>query len=90
MALYPDIQAKAQREIDTVIGTECLPTAEDRKNLPYTECLAYEVLRWQPSTPIGWFFQSSTWIILSSPVQVFPMFVCRTMNTEDIVSRKEL
>lgn len=53
MALYPEAQAKAQREIDLVVGAERLPTAEDRRNLPYTECLANEVLRWNPSTPIG-------------------------------------
>lgn len=53
MVLHPEAQAKAQREIDTVVGLERLPTAEDRKNLPYTERLVNEVLRWQPSLPIG-------------------------------------
>jgi cytochrome P450 len=53
MTLYPDVQAKAQAEIDTVIGTDRLPTSEDRPNLPYVDALVKEVLRWQPVTPLG-------------------------------------
>jgi hypothetical protein len=53
MALYPEVQAKAQREIDTVIGGERLPTTEDREKLPYVQRLINEVLRWQPVTPLG-------------------------------------
>ncbi|KAB5592693.1 hypothetical protein CTheo_3893 [Ceratobasidium theobromae] len=53
MALYPEVQAKAQQEIDTVVGSERLPTVEDRQNLPYIERILMEVLRWQPSTPLG-------------------------------------
>src|SRR5689334_22738353 len=53
MLLFPDVQAKAQREIDEVVGTGRLPTLDDQPNLPYVERLIQEVLRWQPVTPIG-------------------------------------
>ncbi|KAF7374506.1 O-methylsterigmatocystin oxidoreductase [Mycena sanguinolenta] len=53
MALYPDIQKKAQTEIDTVIGTDRLPKFEDRPSLPFVEALYREVMRWKPVTPLG-------------------------------------
>ncbi|KAF7357539.1 O-methylsterigmatocystin oxidoreductase [Mycena sanguinolenta] len=53
MALYPEIQKKAQTEIDTVIGTDRLPEFEDRPSLPYVEALYREVMRWRPATPLG-------------------------------------
>ncbi|KAG9101404.1 cytochrome P450 1B1 [Ceratobasidium sp. 370] len=51
MLLFPDVQAKAQQEIDTVIGTSRLPTIDDQAFLPYVGRLVQEVLRWQPVTP---------------------------------------
>ncbi|KAF7357546.1 O-methylsterigmatocystin oxidoreductase [Mycena sanguinolenta] len=53
MALYPDIQKRAQTEIDTVIGTDRLPEFEDRPSLPYVEALYREIMRWRPVTPLG-------------------------------------
>jgi len=53
MALYPEVQAKAQSEIDQVIGTNRLPCYEDRDSLPYLTALIKEVLRWNPVTPLG-------------------------------------
>ena len=53
MMLHPAAQRKAQAEIDSVIGTDRLPTFDDRDSLPYVEALVKEVLRWQPVTPIG-------------------------------------
>ena len=32
---YPEIQKKAQDELDRVVGRGRLPTIEDEKNLPY-------------------------------------------------------
>jgi len=34
---YPEILAKAQREIDIIVGSDRLPTFEDRPSLPYGE-----------------------------------------------------
>ncbi|KAK7023504.1 hypothetical protein VNI00_016722 [Paramarasmius palmivorus] len=53
MTLYPDIQQKAQKEIDAVLGGHRLPTVEDRDNLPYLEALTKEVLRVNPAVPNG-------------------------------------
>jgi len=53
MAVHPDIQKKAQSEIDTVIGTHRLPEFEDRPSLPFVEALYREVLRWKPVLPLG-------------------------------------
>ena len=53
MMMHPDIQRKAQAEIDKVIGDDRLPTLADQANLPYVDAIAKEVLRWAPVTPIG-------------------------------------
>lgn len=51
--MYPEVQKRAQREIDTVIGHERLPTIEDRDQLPYLNALCTEVFRWNPTIPLG-------------------------------------
>ncbi|KAI0387367.1 putative cytochrome P450 oxidoreductase OrdA-like protein [Hypomontagnella monticulosa] len=53
MTLYPEVQKKAQEEIDRVIGPNRLPTMEDRGKLPYIEATVKEVLRWHPVAPMG-------------------------------------
>jgi cytochrome P450 len=53
MSLYPEVQAKAQREIDQIIGTNRLPSHADRPSLPYLDALVKEVLRWNPVAPLG-------------------------------------
>ncbi|GLB36242.1 putative cytochrome p450 [Lyophyllum shimeji] len=51
-ALYPEIQAKAQQELDAV-AVDRLPDFNDRSQLPFIESLCYELLRWNPVTPLG-------------------------------------
>jgi cytochrome P450 len=53
MIIHPDVQLKAQEELDKVIGRGRLPDLEDRESLPYTSALLKEVLRWQPVVPLG-------------------------------------
>ncbi|KAJ7488270.1 cytochrome P450 [Mycena latifolia] len=53
MALYPDIQAKIQAEIDSVIGNDRLPLLADRDQLPYTTAVTLETFRWHTVAPIG-------------------------------------
>ncbi|KAJ7480162.1 cytochrome P450 [Mycena galericulata] len=53
MALYPDVQAKAQSEIDSVVGNDRLPGFSDKEQLPYTTALALEVHRWHTVVPTG-------------------------------------
>jgi hypothetical protein len=53
MVLYPDVQRRAQAEIDSVVGEDRLPTFEDRASLPYVESVLRETLRWHPILPKG-------------------------------------
>lgn len=53
MMLFPEVQKKAQREIDEVIGEERLPTMEDEADLPYIRACIKETLRWMPTTILG-------------------------------------
>lgn len=53
MALNPEVQQKAQDEIDRVIGTSQLPTLADRDRLPYVNAVVKEVFRWHPVVPMG-------------------------------------
>ncbi|KAF3906918.1 hypothetical protein AA313_de0203533 [Arthrobotrys entomopaga] len=53
MILFPEVQRKAQEEIDRVIGTNRLPRAEDRESLPYIDAVVKETLRWWPIAPMG-------------------------------------
>ncbi|KAG2148110.1 cytochrome P450 [Suillus clintonianus] len=53
MSLFPDVQKKAQAEIDAVVGPDRLPSFADRDSLPYTEALAKEALRWHAAVPTG-------------------------------------
>ncbi|KIK51635.1 hypothetical protein GYMLUDRAFT_50453 [Collybiopsis luxurians FD-317 M1] len=42
---YPEIQQKAQEELDRVVGRDRMPTVEDEKNLPYIHAIIKEVER---------------------------------------------
>jgi len=53
MMLYPEVQKKAQEEIDRIIGTERLPDFIDRDRLPYIGALLTELHRWAPITPLS-------------------------------------
>jgi len=53
MTLFPDIQIKAQEEIDRVVGNDRLPVLADRDSLPYLSALQSEIYRWEPVGPTG-------------------------------------
>jgi cytochrome P450 len=53
MTLYPEVQSKAQAEIDRVVGNSRLPDYSDQDELPYVDAVLKEVLRWHPVTPLG-------------------------------------
>ena len=52
MLLYPDVQKKAQAELDRVVGNDRLPNFNDRERLPYIDALVKETLRWNPVVPL--------------------------------------
>ncbi|EYE92370.1 cytochrome P450 [Aspergillus ruber CBS 135680] len=51
--LHPDAVKKAHEELDSVIGSERLPTFEDMDHLPYINAFILELLRWKPISPIA-------------------------------------
>jgi len=53
MMHHPEALAKAQKEIDSVIGTDRLPTFQDRSSLPYMECILSETWRWGVPVPLN-------------------------------------
>jgi cytochrome P450 len=53
MVLNPDVQRRAQEEIDRVVGRDRLPDFGDRDRLPYINAMVKESLRWHPVTPMG-------------------------------------
>lgn len=53
MVLYPDVQKRAQAEIDSVIGRDRLPAFEDKKSLPYVDAVVRETYRWMTIAPLG-------------------------------------
>ncbi|KAF7372855.1 Cytochrome P450 [Mycena sanguinolenta] len=53
MLLNPEVQTKAQAEIDSVIGPGQLPGFTDKPILPYVSAIVKEVLRWRNVTPLA-------------------------------------
>ncbi|KAJ3913181.1 cytochrome P450, partial [Lentinula edodes] len=53
MVIYPEVQDKAQQELDAVVGSGRLPDFSDRGSLPYIDAIVKEVLRWSPVAPLG-------------------------------------
>jgi len=53
MAMYPEVQKRAQAEIDAVIGTSRLPDFSDQSSLPYVTAITKELLRWKIVVPLG-------------------------------------
>jgi hypothetical protein len=53
MVLYPEVQRKAQAEIDALVGKDRLPDFSDRPLLPYVSAVLEEALRWHPVVPLG-------------------------------------
>jgi cytochrome P450 len=53
MVIYPDVQLRAQAELDSVVGRGRLPEFSDKKDLPYVNAVMSECLRWLPVAPMG-------------------------------------
>ena len=63
MALYPEVQKKAQAEIDSVVGPNRLPNFEDRPSLPYINALVKESMRWHVPAALGAFLLLSCYVL---------------------------
>ncbi|KAI1132575.1 cytochrome P450 [Nemania abortiva] len=53
MAIFPEVQERAQSEIDEIIGNGRVPTIADRGSLPYINAVVKETLRWHTVAPMG-------------------------------------
>lgn len=49
LAMNPDVQVKARKELDAVCGTERAPLFSDFDQLPYINAIVKEGLRWRPT-----------------------------------------
>ena len=65
MALYPEVQEKAQAEIDAIIGPDRLPDFEDRHSLSYINAVVKETMRWHLVSPLGKIFYLYIYTILT-------------------------
>jgi hypothetical protein len=52
MTLFPDVQKRAQEELDRVVGSR-LPVSADRESLPYIWAVVQETHRWHPVAPMA-------------------------------------
>jgi len=52
MTKWPEIQQKAQREIDSVVGEDRTPVWADYEKLPYIAATVKEAMRWRPVGPL--------------------------------------
>ncbi|KAF9063055.1 cytochrome P450 [Rhodocollybia butyracea] len=53
MLMNPDVQTKAQCELDRVLAPGDLPNFSLEPDLPYISAIVREVFRYQPATPLG-------------------------------------
>ncbi|KAL0070250.1 hypothetical protein AAF712_002742 [Marasmius tenuissimus] len=53
MATNPEVQKRAQADIDKVTGGARLPVPDDESSLPYIAAIIKEVIRWAPVAPLG-------------------------------------
>lgn len=84
--MYPDVQRKAQAEIDTLIGSDRLPNFNDRHRLSYLDALLKEVHRWNPVAPIGGGLPKIAALDqLKYPVKLYPTVSWRTTCIWDTI-----
>ncbi|KAI0333733.1 cytochrome P450 [Cubamyces sp. BRFM 1775] len=53
MAMYPEVQRKAQAELDKTVGADRLPDHSDTDALVYINAIVKEALRWHVMLPLG-------------------------------------
>ncbi|XP_069508838.1 cytochrome P450 2D15-like [Ambystoma mexicanum] len=53
MVLYPDVQRRVHKEIDSVIGRDRKPTMQDQVNMPFTNAVIHETQRCGDIVPLS-------------------------------------
>jgi Cytochrome P450 len=80
LATNPDVQRKAQQEIDHVVGPGRLPDFGDFEQLPYIQALIKEVGRWHSVVPLCKSV-ALIYVALLIRYQVYPMYLLMKMST---------
>ena len=80
MALYPEVQKKAQAEIDSVVGPNRLPNFEDRPSLPYINAVVKESMRWHVPAPLGAFYRHECYVTSWLGLKLCLTWLLTTMN----------
>lgn len=91
MLRHPEMQHKAQTEIDIALGVGVTPTFTDRASLPYCEALYKEVFRVYMSNAgaLGKYVHTSVFLILNHFIQQAYLMRRRKMiSTKAISSRR--
>ena len=88
MALYPEVQKKAQAEIDAVVGSNRLPDFHDRPSLPYINAIIKESSRWNLVVPLGRPFVIIIIATILKVTKVFPTCRLSTVNITASIFRK--
>ncbi|KAH7923682.1 cytochrome P450 [Leucogyrophana mollusca] len=52
MIMHPEVQSRAQAEIEAVVGTDRLPEFSDRPFLPFVDAILRETQRWAAMVPL--------------------------------------
>lgn len=65
---FPEVQKKAQAELDEVVGRHRLPTFADYDRLPYIRAICKESLRWKTVDPLGEFL---LWLWVSFTLRLY-------------------
>ncbi|XP_077305197.1 cytochrome P450 2K4-like isoform X2 [Lithobates pipiens] len=76
MMKYPEIQKKVQEEIRTNIKQGQMPTADDRRKMPYTEAVVHEIQRFTNIVPLN--------VSHTTPSDVYFRGYCIPKDTEVI------
>ena len=53
MAYHPEVQLRAQAEVDKVVGTERMPKLNDVESMPYVQAVIKEIHRFYPAAPLA-------------------------------------
>ncbi|PIL29133.1 cytochrome P450 [Ganoderma sinense ZZ0214-1] len=53
LSLHPEVLAKAQAELDDVVGPDRMPDFDDRSSLVYVNAVIKEALRWHAALPLA-------------------------------------
>jgi len=53
LANYPEAQSQLQKEVDTVVGCDRLPSLSDEMHMPFTQAFILETMRRYTLVPLG-------------------------------------